>query len=238
MTSRVAAIAALLCVALSGCATTTAGTATPAAETPLTTPESLPSLLLSATDVGAVMSSADMVVTRDVTAPWNDLARSSWNDSARLQDAADCTAIAGAAQRDVYAGSGWTALRGQVVREPPAGPSWSHFAVQAVVLFPSAQAAAAFFAGSRDRWAGCSDRELTYAQQLAPDQVWSVGPVSTDRDVLAVSRVQRSPETWSCQRALTVHANVAVDVEACSLDEPASAAADIARAIADRLPSA
>ena len=68
---------------------------------------------------------------------------------------------------------------------------------------------------------------------MGPEQVWSVGQTSTDHDVLAVSRVQQSPERWACQRALTVHSNVAVDVEACSLDGPTSAAAAIAGQIAD-----
>ena len=57
-------------------------------------------------------------------------------------------------------------------------------------------------------------------------------------DVLAVSRMQEGPERWACQRALTVHSNVAVDVEACSLDGPTSAAAAIAGQIAQRLPAA
>ncbi len=144
----------------------------------------------------------------------------------------NCLAIAGAAQQSVYADSGSTAVHGQVLRDPPTAPAWSHFAVQAVVLFPTAQAAAEFFTTSRQRWAGCSNRELSYPQPLGPEQVWSVGQTSTDHDVLAVSRVQESPERWACQRALTVHSNVAVDVEACSLDGPTSAAAAIAGQIA------
>lgn len=230
MITRLPAVAALLCLSATGCATTTAGTAMPAAQAPLTTAEALPTLLLSGSDVGAVMSSQDMVVTRDVTTPWND--------SARFPDGTGCLAVAGAAQEGVYADAGWTALHSQVLREPPTAPEWSHFAVQAVVLFPTAQAAEEFLTGSRDSWAGCSNRELTYAQQPAPDQVWSIGPVSVDPDLLTVPRVQRSPQTWSCQRALTVHSNVAVDVEACSLDGPTSAAAAIARSIVDRLPAA
>lgn len=65
-----------------------------------------------------------------------------------------------------------------------------------------------------------------------------MGQISTDHDVLAVSREEQSPERWACQRALTVHGNVAVDVEACSADGPTSAAAAIARQIADRMPAA
>ena len=75
MTTRLPALAALLCLAVSGCSATTAGTAMPAPPTPLTSAEALPGLLLSAPAVGVAMSGDDMVVTRDVTKAWNDSAR-------------------------------------------------------------------------------------------------------------------------------------------------------------------
>jgi hypothetical protein len=217
-----------LTVAVTGCATTTAGTASPAAPAPEVTVQNLANLLLAAADVGAAMSAPDMVVTRQVDALWDD--------SAGIAGGPGCLAVAGAAQRGVYADADWTAVHGQVLREPPTSPSWAHFATQAVVLFDSATAAADFFARSRQIWAGCSDRDLTYAPQLAPaEQIWSIGPVSVLNDVLTVSRQQRSPQQWSCQRALTVQGHVAVDVEACALDGPTSAAAAIARSIAERI---
>lgn len=229
MTPRLPAIAALLCLSVSGCSAVTSGTAMPTAPTPLTSPDGLAALLLSAPDVGAALASDDVVVTTDVT--------KAWNDSAHFADV-NCLAIAGAAQQGVYANSGSTAVHGQVLREAPTAPEWSHYAVQAVVLFPSAQAAADFFSASQRGWAACSNRELHYAQPVGPPQVWSVGQTSTDHDVLAVSRVQQSPLRWACQRALTVHSNVAVDVEACSLDGPTAAASTIAGKIAGRLPAA
>jgi hypothetical protein len=238
MTPGLPAVAAALCLstaalASAGCATTTSGTAAPATAPPMTTAETLPALLLSAADVGSALSASDVVVTSDVTKPWNDSAH-----FAADSGSAGCLAVAGAAQQGVYADTGWTALHGQVLREPPTAQAWSHYAVQSVVLFPSPQAAADFYARSKDSWPGCSNRELAYAQQLAPDQLWSIGPTTTDGGVLAVSRVQRGPQQWSCQRALTVHGTVGVDVEACSLDGPTAAAASIAQAIAGRLPDA
>ena len=230
MTSRLPAALGLLCLSLSGCAATTAGTAMPTAPIPAATPQTLSTLLLSAPEVGASLTGRDdLVVTREVSEPWNDSAHF---------DNTDCLAVAGAAQHGVYAGTGWTGLRGQVLREPPGSQTRAHYAVQAVVLFPTAAAAADFFTRSQQSWAGCSARELTYAQQLAPDQVWAVGPAGTERDVLTVSRTQRGPQRWSCQRALSVRGNVAVDVEACSLDGPTTAAATIAGLIDERLPTA
>lgn len=225
----VMSVSVVVALAGSGCAATTGGQATPAAPAPATTAETLAALLLSAPEVGSALGGDDVVVTRQVSAPWDD--------SARLSDPA-CLAIAGAAQREVYDGSGWTALRGQVLREPPAAPAWSHFATQAVVLFPTAGAAGEFYRRSQAAWTGCADRELGYPQQLAPDQVWKVGTVDADRDMLTVTRTQRSPQQWTCQRALGVRGNVAIDVEACDATVPTGAAAVIARAIGERLPSA
>ncbi len=233
MTKRMPVAARVLCLMflpagmLTGCAATTAGTAIPAAAPPALTAETLPGLLLPAGQVGSALSDSDVAVTREVSSPWDD--------SAHIDEGVGCLAVAGAAQKDVYAAAGWSAMHGQVLREPPTAPSWSHFATQAVVLFDSAQAARDFFAQSPQIWAACANRDITYAQQLAPEQRWSIGPVALDGEMLAVSREQRSPQRWFCQRALTVHGQVAVDVEACTQDGPTAAAATIARSITDRM---
>lgn len=229
MNSRLSTTAALACLVVSGCSSTVGGLATPAPLAPLTTPETLPGLLLSASDVGAAMSSNDMAVTRDVN--------KTWSDSVRLSNV-NCLGIAGAAQQAVYSDSGWEAAHGQILREPPTAPVWAHYAVQAVVLFPDAAAAADFYTASREKWAQCANREMTYPQPLGPNQLWTIGAISTDHEMLSVTRSEQSPEKWSCQRALTVQNNVAVDVEACSLDGPTGAAKAIARQISSKLPAA
>jgi hypothetical protein len=232
MAHRLVPLAAVLCLAVAGCSPTTAGTAMPAPPIPPTTAETLPALLLSADDVAGVLDAEEIVVSSEVGAPWND--------AMHFPSAAQtgCLAIAGAAQQAVYADAGWTALHGQVLREPPTAEQWSHFATQAVVLFRDAPAAAGFLDAQATSWAGCSNRELRYAQPMMPDQVWAVGPTRSERSTLTVSREQSSPQHWFCQRALTVRAGVGVDVEACSLDGPTSAAAEIARRIGERLPAA
>ena len=232
MTHRLPALTAALCLAVGGCASTTSGTALPSSPIPPTNAQTLPSLLLSAPEVADALGGGELVVSGEVNAPWNDAAHFQGPGEA------GCLAVAGAAQKGVYGGAGWTALHGQVLREPPTALQWSHFVTQAVVLFRDAAAASGFLSAQRQSWNGCSDRELRYAQAMAPDQVWTVGPTQADRDLLTVSRVQRSPQHWFCQRALTVHANVGIDVEACGLGGPTSAAAAIAGRIGERLPSA
>lgn len=232
MTHRLPVLAAALCLAVSGCASTTSGAAMPSSPIPPTTARTLPALLLPASEVTDAVGGVELVVSSEVNAPWNDAAHFQGPGQS------GCLAVAGAAQKGVYANAGWTALYGQVLREPPTARQWSHFVTQAVVLFRDAATASGFLSAQRQSWNGCADRELRYAQALAPDQVWVVGPTQADRDLLTVSRVQNSPQHWFCQRALTVHANVGVDVEGCSLGGPTSAAAAIAGRIGDRLPSA
>jgi hypothetical protein len=223
-------LAAAACLTTAACGTTTAGSARPAAAPPPATPESLGALMLPADQVGQALGGAEVAVTGEVATPWADRA-------ALTASGPGCAAIAGAASGAAYAGSGWTALRGQVLREPPAA-QWAHFAVQSVVLFPRGGAAADFFARSRAEWSGCADRELGYPQAPLPDQAWSVGPVRAEGDMLTVTRVQRSPQQWTCQRALSLRDAVVIDVEACRADGATDAAAVIARAIGERLPAA
>lgn len=231
MINRLPVFAAAAAVTLSGCSAITGGSARPVAQPPPATAEALPALLLTADEVGAALGGDPVAVAREVDAPWDD--------SISRQALADdgCLAVSGAAQRAVYDGTGWTALRGQVLREPPTAPGWSHFASQAVVLFGDPGAAGHFFERSVGAWSGCSDRTLTYAQPMAPDQQWSIGPVAADGDLLTVSRTQSSPMQWFCQRALTVRGAVAIDIEACSADGPTTAAATMARTIGERLPN-
>ena len=54
----------------------------------------------------------------------------------------ECLAIDSAAQTQVYAGSGVIAMRDQTLQE---GDNFAHYAEQAVVLFPTAKQAGAFF---------------------------------------------------------------------------------------------
>jgi hypothetical protein len=72
--------------------------------------------------------------------------------------------------------------------------------------------------------------------------VWIVGPVSNTDGVLSAHRTLQ-PGYWkwqTCQRALTVANNVAVDILACSenrADSQSDAGVNIARQIAAKVPT-
>jgi hypothetical protein len=145
----------------------------------------------------------------------------------------ECLAIDGSAQAQVYANSGFMDVRDQALNRQD-GDNLTHFAEQAVVLFPTAKQASDFFAASAQQWQACHD--YTHVQSRTH---WTVGPISNANGVLSTtSTLQDPPSTgWkACGRALTVKNNVVVDVNTCSVD-PKNSAVDIANQIAAKVPA-
>ncbi|CAM3310021.1 hypothetical protein BST27_21440 [Mycobacterium intermedium] len=92
--------------------------------------------------------------------------------------------------------------------------------MQAVVLFPSANAARAFFTNSADGRPACANRTLTIPGDADNPEIHrQVGPVSHTNGVLStITTVTFAKDGNSFrgvyQRALTVRNNVAIDVSA------------------------
>ena len=147
-------------------------------------------------------------------------------------DEKSCAAVDNIAGEEVYAGSGWTAVRRQQLSEPGDDPD--HFIQQAVVSFPTADDATDFFTASKHLWEACSNRRYRSATSEEPDVVWTVGPVTVLDGVLSTTEIQEGGEGWNCQRALTAGINVIVDVLACTYGQ-VDTAVDIARRIGVRL---
>jgi len=136
----------------------------------------------------------------------------------------ECLAIDGSTQAPVYANSGFTAERDQALND---GNNFTHYAEQAVVLFPTTKQAHVFFISSGLRWPAC--HQYTHTQSRT---VWTVAPISDANDALSTISTQQEAKTggWACGRALAVKNNVIVDVNTCSAN-PASSAVDIANQI-------
>ena len=126
-------------------------------------------------------------------------------------------------------------MAAQSVSEPTGQPG--HFVIQSVVAFPSRRDADDFFGRTARRWAPCADRTFV-SRRGGGDAAgsWRFGPVSAVDSMLWMTQHQERSRGWSCQRALRVSNNVAIDVLACkhySSDE----AATIVHGIDARLPS-
>ena len=161
----------------------------------------------------------------------NETSAEMTDDSANVPDPG-CRVIDAPAEASVYDGSGWIAVRSQYLRE---SADLIHQVWQAVVTFPSANAAARFFATSAQRWPACSNRQYHYINDPGtPGTVWTVGQLTNISDTLSVTRAEEGG--WTCQRALTVSNNVAVDVAACSVvANPGGAGVNIAHQIAAKV---
>jgi len=181
----------------------------------------LKGFLLSPEEINAAMGATDMKVTNS---------RTGMSDDSATMTPKECLAIDGSAQAQVYADSGYTALRDQTLQE---GDNFTHYVEQAVVLFPSAKQADAFFTASAQQWPAC--RQYTHTQT---NTQWNVGPISNTNGILSTTATQLNARSggWGCGRALAVRNNVVIDVNTCSAN-PTDSAVNIANQIAAKVPT-
>jgi PknH-like extracellular domain len=179
----------------------------------------LESLLLTPAQINPLMGATGMAVIRKHDA---------MSDDSATMKPVECLAIDGSAQTPVYASSGFTAERDQALND---GNNFTHYAEQAVVLFPTAKQAHVFFISSGLRWPAC--HQYTHTQSRTQ---WTVAPISDVNDALSTISTEQQAKAggWACGRALAVKNNVIVDVNTCSAD-PASSAVDIANQISAKV---
>ncbi len=181
----------------------------------------LDALLLSPEEINAAMGAKEMVVTKNHT---------SMSDDSATMSPKECLAVDGSAQAQVYAGSGFSAERDLTLTD---GDNFTHYVEQAVVLFPTAKQAKAFFTSSAQQWPTC--RQYTHTQTKSE---WSVGQISDANGILSTVATQQNARAggWACGRALTANNNVVIDVNTCSA-KPADSAVNIATQIAAKVPT-
>jgi PknH-like extracellular domain len=175
----------------------------------------LESLMLTPAQVNPLMGATGMAVIRK---------HDRMSDDSATMKPVECLAIDGSAQAPVYANSGFTAERDQELND---GNNFTHYAEQAVVLFPTTKQAHVFFMSSGLRWPAC--HQYTHTQSRTQ---WTVAPMSDANGALSTISTQQEAKTggWACGRALAVKNNVIVDVNTCS-PNPAGSAVDIANQI-------
>jgi hypothetical protein len=179
----------------------------------------LDDLLLSPEQISPMIGAAQMAVTRRHDA---------MSDDSATMKPRECLAIDGSAQAEVYADSGFTAVRDRALND---GDNFTHYAEQAVVLFPTAKQAGLFLIASALRWPVCHG--YTHIQSGTQ---WIVGPISDTDGALSTIATQQNARAggWACGRALAIKNNVIVDVNTCSPD-PKNSAVDIANQIAAKV---
>jgi uncharacterized protein (DUF1330 family) len=121
-------------------------------------------------------------------------------------------------------------VRAQTLRD--GGDDGTHQVSQAVVRFPSAANASAFFDTSARQWRAC--REYT---DSANDSKWAREQMNNVNGMLSAITVRQNVGApgWACERALVAKFNVIVDIEACTAD-PSNIAVAVARQILAKVP--
>jgi hypothetical protein len=221
-----------LCTVTVGCTATVDGAAVAADKSgPLPPPpiavSALDGLLLDAAPINTALAASLMKV-------WLD-AKVMWDWSASVIDK-NCLAVDGPAQEKVYANTGWSAIRGQRLDDSvDDSKKRTHYAIQAVVAFPTAPDAAAFYDSSVQSWNACSNRRFNDLNPGKADTVWTVGAIANANGMLSGSHVQEGGDGWTCQRALTVRNNVAIDVATCGFSPSGGIAVNVAEQIAAKV---
>lgn len=215
--------AVLAIAAAAGCTTTVTGQHEPGHAARRAA--DLNALLLTPDEIDTAMNATDMTV---------DTTKSTLVDDSPNTKPVDCLAVSSMGQEHIYAGTNWEAARMQSLHEP--GDDYSHLAHQAVIQFPTAADAAAFYTASARTWQACAPGRYNYSAGAGQaDTAWEVGPVSDQNRILATSNTQREGDGWTCQRALTAAVNIVADVLTCSYLATDRAASTIARQIAHRV---
>jgi serine/threonine kinase PknH len=206
-----------------------ASTASGATAPPLTE-AALSGLLLAPDQLKTVTNTSGLTVTETLgTLP---------DISATVSDQA-CLPLFGL-DTQTYGGSGWTAARIQALVGPVQQGQGRVLLNQGVVLFPSAQAASAFFTTSAQRWAACSNHQMKVSMPAGtPAVAATVGPVSNTNGTLSATMTQSfGGNTVNIERALTTVKNIVIDVFTISQAPLPAAPASVAHQIAAKIPTA
>lgn len=140
----------------------------------------------------------------------------------------DCVGVVFAAQQQVYADSGFDAVRSQTVAPDDYRSHPTTVAQQTVVIFPSYEQARAVLEDSISQWSSCSVGDANPDPQIPRYQIgqdageggWAfdMTPVEATRNLLAVKLAGISNlegTAPACQAAMGVRANVVVQAKVC-----------------------
>lgn len=219
--------AVVLSLAVAGCSD---GAASDASGPPRPVPDSaLPGLLLNAADVDAVLGTTGISPQSPVD---------TMGDHRNLLPNLNCLGVWQVNEAPIYDPSHYKTVRQQMLRTPDSD-QWDSLVVQSVVSYRTADAAQAFFVDSQDRWSRCTNHTVNIRLNAQVLPKWVSGDLATTDSLLAMPYTRGAgDQTRSCQRALSIAANVILDIQACvpPRRDAVTAAVDLVDQIESRLP--
>ncbi|OBK33744.1 hypothetical protein A5658_12910 [Mycobacterium sp. 1245111.1] len=220
-------VAAVLC----GCSRSVPGQARAMSardrSAPLVSPADLNHLLLDDTRVQTIMGTSGVVTVR----------RYSTITPSRGESYSDpgCSSAVWNTMFPVYDGAGYTGVAGRWVEEPKDGP---HHIDQAVVSFPSADAATRFVIRISMTWQRCANTQL-HTSDPPPSQAtqwYDIGYPQLSGDISTVVDHREGDTGLVETRAITSRSNVVIDVDTEGAAMYAQQATTLISAIADNIP--
>lgn len=190
---------------------------------PLVEPASVPRLLLSEGKLSSIMGTP-MRLGASTNQPI---------DYSRKIVSTECAAAYGPIAQSTYAGSGYTALEANVFTAASPDPQRGTASVQqAVVAYPSVEAAESARDKQVDEWRQCANRSAI--RQVDPSdpsaEVKFADVVVTDDSVALLAQAV-GPSGVACDRGLGVKNNVVVDSIVCQSDSATQQVLDLVRGI-------
>jgi hypothetical protein len=211
--------------ALAGCGG--GGTSTAPPQPPKLVPDSaLPTLLLSSDELNAIMGTSGMIAHSPVTV---------MGDHREMLPNLNCLGVWQVDEAPIYASSNWKSMRQQLSRAPDTD-QWDDLAVQSVVSYRTADGAQQFFNDSAGRWAKCTNHNVNIQLNGQTLPAWHSGDLTKTATRLAIPYTRgEGDQTRSCQRVLSMDANLIFDIQACKPQQPSPVT--VAGAIADKIES-
>lgn len=185
--------------------------------------------LLTGDELNAVMATSGMTPHTPV---------SQMDDNRNLLPNLNCLGIWQVNQAAIYESSHWKSVRRQLVREPDSD-NWNFLVVQSVVSYRTADGPREFFTESADRWSKCANHKLNINLNGQALPAWRSGDLTKTDTRLAMPYTRGTgDQTRSCQRVLTIAANLILDIQACTPQQqsPITKADAVADKIVSKLP--
>jgi PknH-like extracellular domain len=215
-----------LTLVLAGC-----GGAASGASQPKSVPDSaLTASLLSADELDAIMGTSGMTPHTPV---------SQMGDHRNLLPNLNCLGAWQVNEAPIYESSHWKSVRQQLVRAPD-NDQWNFLVVQSIVSYRTADAAREFLTASTDRWSKCTNHTLNIQLNGQALPKWVSGDLTKTDTQLAMPYTRGTgDQTRSCQRALSLVANLILDVQVCKPQQESAVtqAVDVADKIKSKLPT-
>lgn len=182
-------------------------------------PENLQSFLAKPDDLSQRFDGADMQPQGLTKQPVTDIDVSPFK----------CSSAAVPGMSNAYSGKGFTGFIDQVVNDS----AGKHKFIQALITFPTAQAATDFVAMQASQWKDCANTNLTITIGGQSDHA-NTGASSTTDGITTIVLTPPAAGSRQCERAITASSNVVVDVRACAVNV-GTTASDIARNIGQKI---